>query len=256
MLRPTEEFKQGRNLVVSLNSSSRMPEPNNRDTNFSPLSKIVLSHRDKFSPALRKVIGRRLDRYMFHKLKRLIYSLSVNISLNLIKQISRRLYDMVQIRTHKILVRFRILGTVWPPVIVYRTKVINIHTLQLPGNELQTKSSHWRFLFTDQLYLTNDKLPSISPSHVRFQHPVLPFCKGGIRGRKKYFNRIEDSTTMESLLVKPRRKNSNANVSQNDLSFRSPVKLVKQVDGHYKKYWLSLGIVLLQWSSLCFSNVI
>jgi hypothetical protein len=253
MLRPTEEIKQGRNLVVSLNSSSRIPEPNNRETNFSPLSKIVLSHRDKFSPALRKVIGRRLDRYMFHKLKRLIYSLSVNISLSLIKQISRRLYDMVQIRTHKILVRFRMVGTVWPPVIVYRTKIINIHTLQLPGNELQTKSSEWRFLFTDQLYLTHDKLPSISPAHVRFQHPVLPFCKGGIRGRQKYFNRIEDSTTMESLLVKPRRKNRQVTVSQNDLSFRSPIK---QVDGQYKKLWMSLGIVLLQWSSLCFSNVI
>lgn len=251
MIKSPEEIKKGKNLIVSLQSIARQNTPKERESNFSPLSKIVLIHRDKIPPILKKVIGRKLDRFMYHKLRRLIYTLSFNINLPLIKQISRRLYDMIQFRTHKILVRFRLVGTVWPPVIVYRTKITNIHTLQLPGNEINAKCTQWRFLFTDQIFFSIEKLPSIVPSPARFHHPVLPFCKGGIRGRQKYIHRIEDIVTMQGLLVKTnKRKKRRVVVSQIDLSFKHPAK---EVDPYYKHLWLNLGIVLLQWNNLSFN---
>lgn len=112
-------------------------------------SYFTLSIESKTYNTVRRVV----NRLIYLKLKRFIKKISHNLTLDVLRNISPKLYHFAKDKSTVLNLRLRLLGESWPPVIIYRATIKNLKTLTIEPfstrKQFENVNNTWRVLFSD-----------------------------------------------------------------------------------------------------------
>ena len=99
------------------------------------------------------MIRRVMYRCIYLKLRRCIKKISSNLTLEVLRNLSPKLYHFAKDKSTQLNLRLRLLGESWPPVIVYQATVKNLKTITIEAftvrKQLERVNNTWRVLFSD-----------------------------------------------------------------------------------------------------------
>lgn len=197
------------------------------------ISEIYVSiHNEKYLNKTQRLLKRVCYRFTYLKLRRCINRISSNLTIDVLRTISPKLYEFFKDRVLKTHFRLRLLGENWPPLIIYQTTSRKLRTISIDSsyNYESTRvkaNSSWSFLFSDEplVILKQPKLrcpiiESVQPtSSFRSTHMPQSKCNYRIPKHREIFR-----YTWKSKDQKQQEKRS-------DLRFRSPTSLTGYTKG-------------------------
>jgi len=126
------------------------------------------------------IFVKKVNQLIFKKLKKIIEWLCTDMNYILLQKVSPRLISILKNRTSKVFVRFRLDGTTWPPMIVYKAEVSNYKIFNF--HEQVRQETEWRVLFNDKPL---ERSRSVLPPLRQYKHSELKTRKSSSFESKK-----------------------------------------------------------------------
>lgn len=95
-----------------------------------------------------------IDQLIFQKLKYTIRNFCSNMNPDMLQAISPRLSRLAYSSSKVIQIKFKLLGTHWPPQIIYSSNLAEYKVIGFNFREMDALSE-WRLLFTDRVIHLN-----------------------------------------------------------------------------------------------------
>lgn len=197
------------------------------------ISEMYVSiNNEKYLTRIQRLVRRVYCRLTYLKLRRCIMRISSNLTIDVLRSISPKLYGFFKDRVLKAQFRLRLLGENWPPLIIYQTtskklKTISIYSSRECKDTKFKSNSSWSFLFSDEP-LVILKQPKISNSMMEAVLYNQPF-RSTHRPRSKVCTR--NPKHREILKYTWKSQDQKQQEKRTDFKYRSPTSLTGYTKG-------------------------
>jgi hypothetical protein len=172
------------------------------------------------------MIRRVIYRLIYLKVRRCIKKISNNLTLEVLRNLSSKLYHFAKDKSTTLNLRLRLLGESWPPVIIYQATVKNLKTITLEPilarKQFESANNTWRALFSD--------LPVILVKSVKArENKSRPFGRRNITPRpyasREMISNYRFSRIGESITYSWKSKDEREYLRRPDVKYASPSSL-------------------------------